>query len=209
MTTLRASPISRCHLAKYLVAVLLPFLSRTSRAHPDDHNHLHQIRHGRVEFRFCLENDAWKTGLVGDRSYNPLGQGAAAGRLAADGDGIPLLMEYGCELHLREALRTVTPGFSLPRLLAVEGGDTLVRCDCRRRSADLQPVKATEFPAALTRLLQFVRDYENQAAARLPARAREDAWREHRRTATHGIRWLPPADSRRWLDACLASAAGH
>lgn len=74
--------------------------------------------------------------------------------------------------------------------------------------ADLQPVKASEFPSALTRLLQFVRDYENLAATRLPARAREDAWREHRRTATHGIRWIPPADSRRWLDACLASAAG-
>jgi hypothetical protein len=75
--------------------------------------------------------------------------------------------------------------------------------------ADLQPVKASEFPSALARLLQFVRDYENRAAARLPARAREDAWREHRRTATHGIKWLPPADSRRWLDACLASAAGR
>lgn len=72
----------------------------------------------------------------------------------------------------------------------------------------LQPVRASEFPEPLRQLLQFVRDYEVRAAPHLPARARDDAWREHRRTASHGIKWLPPADSRRWLDACLASAAG-
>lgn len=71
----------------------------------------------------------------------------------------------------------------------------------------LRSVKSTEFPAALTSLLLFVRDYETRVAAQLPARAREEAWREHRRTATHGIKWLPPADSRRWLDACLARSA--
>jgi len=73
----------------------------------------------------------------------------------------------------------------------------------------LKPVMPSEFPSALTSLLKVVRDYENRAATILPAGAREDAWREYRRTATHGIKWLPPADSRRWLDACLASTSAR
>ena len=70
--------------------------------------------------------------------------------------------------------------------------------------AYLRSVRAAEaLPPALLRLLRFVRDYELWAAPRLPARARDEAWREHRRTASHGVRWLPPSDSRRWLDAAL------
>ncbi len=67
----------------------------------------------------------------------------------------------------------------------------------------LRAVKASEFPDSLTLLLGFVRDYETWASARIAPNARLAAWREHRRLASHGVRWLMPQDSRRWLDACL------
>ena len=70
--------------------------------------------------------------------------------------------------------------------------------------AHLRSVRAAEtLPPTLVRLLRFVRDYETWAAPHLPERARDKAWREHRRTASHGVRWLPPAASRRWLAAAL------
>lgn len=74
-------------------------------------------------------------------------------------------------------------------------------------SAALQPVKVSEFPSSLRLLLEFVRDYETQAAPLLPPQARDHAWREYRRTASHGIKWLRPADSARWLEACLTATA--
>jgi hypothetical protein len=67
----------------------------------------------------------------------------------------------------------------------------------------LPPVRASDFPSSLILLLQFVRDYEAQAARILPTHAREQAWREYRRTASRGIKWLRPVDSTRWLEACL------
>jgi len=62
-------------------------------------------------------------------------------------------------------------------------------------AVNLRTVRPTEFPPTLTRLLRFVREYEQWAARRLPDHARESAWREYRRTASRGTKWLPPADS--------------
>ena len=70
--------------------------------------------------------------------------------------------------------------------------------------ATLPPVMASEFPSCLRLLLQFVRAYEAQAARILSAHARDHTWCEYRRTASRGIKWLRPADSARWLEACLA-----
>lgn len=70
---------------------------------------------------------------------------------------------------------------------------------------DLHCVSPREFPTSLSRLLRFVREYEERVASFLTAHARHEAWREYHRTARHGIKWLPPAESRRWLDACLAA----
>lgn len=72
--------------------------------------------------------------------------------------------------------------------------------------ANLHPVSTREFPTGLTRLLQFVRDYEERVASILTVHARHEAWREYRRTASRGVKWIHPDESRRWLEACLAGA---
>jgi hypothetical protein len=94
------------------------------------------------------------------------------------------------------------------RLYHVPPGEMPLPCPSAKAIAsNLRTVRPGEFPPTLTRLLHFVRDYETWAAQRLPNHARDGAWREFRRTASHGTQWLPPAESRRWLDACLPAAA--
>ena len=79
----------------------------------------------------------------------------------------------------------------------------------RQVPAALRSVSPLEFPAGLWRLLDFVRCYETWAARRLAPDARIAAWRDRRNTARLGVKWLPPAESARWLDACLAAAPGR
>jgi hypothetical protein len=93
------------------------------------------------------------------------------------------------------------------RLHHVPPGEMPLPCPSAKAIASsLRTVRPGEFPPALTRLLQCVREYETWAAPLLPAHARHQAWRDYQRTASHGTQWLPPAESRRWLDACLAAA---
>jgi hypothetical protein len=75
---------------------------------------------------------------------------------------------------------------------------------CRSAAAAaLTPLRANEFPPALAALLALAQDYETWVAPRLKPGARLVAWRRQKATASHGVRWLRPADSRRWLDACV------
>lgn len=69
----------------------------------------------------------------------------------------------------------------------------------------MRRIRPNEFSPALTALLAFVRAYEKWAAHRWHPDSRLAAWREQKSSATKGVRWLKPADSLRWLDACLAA----
>jgi hypothetical protein len=73
------------------------------------------------------------------------------------------------------------------------------------KDSSLRRLLPKAFPPALSLLLALVRAYERWAAHHWEPGSRLAAWRDQRATATKGIRWLPPEDSLRWLDACLAA----
>ena len=73
----------------------------------------------------------------------------------------------------------------------------------RNELDSLRRLLPNEFPPALTTLLAFVHAYEQWAGNQGLPESRLNAWREQKSSASKGIRWLKPADSRRWLEACL------
>jgi len=120
----------------------------------------------------------------------------------ATAHGLATLHSTGVHLHTGGA--GVAYLRATHRLYHTSGAEMPLPCpSLRDLPAGLRSLRPSEFPAALTALLAFVSSYESWAAARLPGTARTDAWREFRRTASRGVRWLPPDASLAWLHAAL------